>query len=186
MHVKLPVVCLAAAFAGGVALGLYSPISNLAASIAVPRFLFVLASTLLVAGIILLRRNLVTPAAMASLSSWLALGLLAALGASRPLPANHVLNLIATSKIDISSPLRWHGHLRDEPASLPSGTSLDVALDSVEFEGTLIPVKGGMRVGYFQPTDSNLLPTLHAGDTVSFVAQARLPLQFRDEGAFDR
>lgn len=183
---KLPAVCLAAAFAGGAALGLYTPLNSLATSVFAFRFLFLLAGLLLLAGAILLQIDFVTVAGSASLLSWLTLGILGALCASQPLPENHVLTLIGSGKVDISSPLRWHAHLRDEPAALSSGVSFDLALDSVEFEQTLIPITGGMRLAYFQPNDSNALLPFHAGDAIAFLAQARLPQTFRDEGAFDR
>src|SRR5258708_8717626 len=73
------------------------------------------------------------------LSAWIAV---------QPAPANLVLSLVATGRIDLSSPLRWRGHLRDEPAEFPWGISLNLGLDSVEFEGAGLDLAGGMRVTY--------------------------------------
>ena len=49
----------------------------------------------------------------------------------------------------------------------------------------MIPVSGGMRIG-FTSKEGEVLPEVHAGDEVSVMTQARLPLVFRDAGAFDR
>jgi competence protein ComEC len=58
-------------------------------------------------------------------------------------------------------------------------------LSGVETAEGMIPVSGGMRMG-FTPKEGEALPEVHAGDEVSVMAQARLPLVFRDAGAFDR
>ena len=59
---KLPAVCLAAIFAGGVALGLYVPLNNPLAF----RLLFVLTAALLAASAILLRKDWINSAASVS------------------------------------------------------------------------------------------------------------------------
>lgn len=64
---KLPALCLAATFAGGVALGLFSPLANLSTSAAANRVFFFAAVTLLALCVILLRKNLTTFAAILSL-----------------------------------------------------------------------------------------------------------------------
>lgn len=183
---KLPVVCLAAIFAGGVALGLFSPLVNLSTSLPANHAAFFLALAMLAVSVILLRKNLVTLAAIFSLGTWLSLGVIAAWCASQPPPQNHVLSLAAAGRLDFSTPLRWHACLRDEPTELPWGVSYDLGLNSVEFEGASIPIVGGIRLSYSPHDDSVQLPTLHAGDAISFVGQARLPQAFRNEGAFDR
>jgi competence protein ComEC len=59
-------------------------------------------------------------------------------------------------------------------------------LTGVETAAGYVPVTGGMRLG-FTPRDGDAAPPeLHAGDEVSALTEARLPLVYRDAGAFDR
>ena len=99
--------------------------------------------------------------------------------ASRPLPAEHVLSRIAVGELELKTPLRWYGHLRSEPARLPWGVGLEMELSGVETAAGMIPVTGGMRIG-FTPKEGEALPEVHAGDEVSVMAQGRLPLMARD------
>jgi hypothetical protein len=87
--------------------------------------------------------------------------------------------------IDIHSPLRWHGTLRDEPATLPWGISYEIALTRVDSQDRAVPVRGGLRVTSSPHGKESLPADVHAGDEIAVVAQARLPQMFRDEGAFD-
>ncbi|HWZ98814.1 MAG TPA: DNA internalization-related competence protein ComEC/Rec2 [Candidatus Dormibacteraeota bacterium] len=183
---KLPAVCITAAFAGGVALGLFSPLARYCTSSAIVLATFVCVPILLALSLFLLRRALVTSAMSISLGAWLVLGVLSAWCASQPAPADQVLNLASSARIDLSTPLRWHAHLRDEPAQHPWGTSYDLALDAVEFEGITLATTGGLRLTYSPRGDAAQIVQLHVGDGVAFVAQAHLPQVFRDEGAFDR
>jgi len=89
--VKLPAVCLAATFAGGVAFGLFTPLAHLNVSIVALRAGFLFAITLLAVSSLLLRKGLVCAAGSFSLCAWLMLGLLGAWMGSQPAPANHVL-----------------------------------------------------------------------------------------------
>jgi Domain of unknown function (DUF4131) len=106
--------------------------------------------------------------------------------ASQPLPAAHVLSRIAAGQIELKTPLRWYGHLRSEPARLPWGVGLEMELSGVETAVGMIPVSGGMRMGFTPKEGEADLPEVHAGDEVSVMTQARLPLVFWDTGAFDR
>ncbi len=74
---KLPALCLAATFAGGVALGLFSPLVNFSTSVQANRAAFFLALMLLAVCLILLRQNLIALAATLSLGAWLSLGVIA-------------------------------------------------------------------------------------------------------------
>ena len=183
---KLPALCIAVSFAGGIALGLFTPLNNFTTFVPTTRVAFLLAMVLLALSVLLLYKNFVVVAGSISLSAWLTLGVIAASCASLPATQNHVLSVVAAGSLDLSTPLRWHARLRDEPAKLPWGTSFDLALDSVEFGGAPIHITGGMRLAYSPHEDSGQLPLLHSGDMISFVAQARPPQLFRDEGAFDR
>ena len=182
---KLPALCLAAAFAGGVALGLYSPLQKLAAD-HVAQFAVVAGIMVFLSlAAILLRSNRIALAGGFSLGSWASLGLLAAWFASQPLPKDHVLSLLSVGRIELSSPLRWHARLRDEPTAQPWGVSYELALESVDYAGATLRLHGGVRLSYSARDDSPL-PELHVGDGVAALAQARLPQVFRNEGAFDR
>jgi competence protein ComEC len=76
--------------------------------------------------------------------------------------------------------------LRDEPARLPWGYGLEIDLSGVETAEGYLPVRGGMRLGFTSREEDPVLPELHAGDEISVLTEARLPLIYRDAGAFDR
>jgi hypothetical protein len=74
------------------------------------------------AGIVFWKFGHLSIAAAASLLCWIFLGCLGACVAEQPRPANHILSLEEQGRIRLGTPLRWHGHLRDEPARLPGET----------------------------------------------------------------
>ena len=88
--------------------------------------------------------------------------------------------------MDLKSPLRWHGRLRSEPARLPWGYGIDIDLTGVDAAERYVPVSGGMRLGFTPKEEDARLAEIHAGDQVTAIAQARLPLEYRDAGAFNR
>jgi len=182
---KLPAVAIAAAFVGGILLGL-SHIFSSRVVYPFPALIAALVCLLLTLGFVLYRRNFLWPGLITSLAVWVGLGILAGRLAERPLPAEHIISRIAAHQIPMRTPLRWHGVLRSEPSRLPWGTGLEMNLTGVEMtEGTL-PVTGGMRLGYSPRDDDRGLPELHAGDEIVVLAEARLPLVYKDTGAFDR
>jgi competence protein ComEC len=177
---KIPAVAIAVAFAGGILLG-----RELHLSRGVLEISFLVVFFLLIAALLFAWRAKLWAAAIFSLMGWVCLGALGMSMASRPLPAEHVLSRIAAGEIELKTPLRWYGHLRGEPARLPWGVGLEMELSGVETAAGMIPLSGGMRIG-FTPKEGEALPEVHAGDEVSVMAQGRLPLVFRDAGAFDR
>lgn len=183
---RLPAVALAAAFACGAVLGGSALLAPQASSRAWVVAEFFAAMLLIGSGILMARRGNLLSASVISLFCWLQLGLLGAAIANQPLPADHVLSLLRSHRIALQTPLRWHGRLRDEPARLPWGYSYDLALTGVEYEGVLLPARGGLRVSFSPPPGQASIPDDHAGDEISVTAQARLPQVYRDEGAFDR
>ncbi|MGC1417075.1 MAG: DNA internalization-related competence protein ComEC/Rec2, partial [Candidatus Acidiferrum sp.] len=125
--------------------------------------------------------------ASASLLSWFLLGALGAGIADQPRPADYVLSLVNAGRVSLRTPLRWHGRLRDEPARLPWGYGYEIELTGVEYEGSFVPARGGLRVSFTEnPEETHEAPDVHAGDEVVVVAEARLPQVYRDDGAFDR
>lgn len=183
---KLPAVCLVAAFAGGIALGIFSPVHSWSDSSLAIRLLAIVTCCLLTGSLYAICRGFILFAGGISLLVWFSLGTLSALLAAQPAPANQIISLVSAARLDLSSPLRWHGHLRDEPADAPWGVSYDVALDSVEFNGATISATGGIRLSYSAHGEDPQLPPIHTGDGISFLAQGHLPQVFRNEGAFDR
>jgi competence protein ComEC len=177
---RIPAVAIAVAFAGGILLG-----RGLHPTHGVFGFSFPVIFFLLIAALLFTWRAKLWAAAIFSLMGWVCLGAVAIVVASRPLPAEHILSRIAAGQIELKTPLRWYGHLRGEPARLPWGVGLEMELSGVETAEGMIPVTGGMRMG-FTPKEGEALPEVHAGDEVSVMAQARRPLVFRDAGAFDR
>ena len=177
---RIPAVAIAVAFAGGILLG-----RGLHLSHGVLQFSFLGIISLLIVALLFAWRDKLWAAAIFLLMGWVCLGTIAMVVASRPLPAEHVLSRVAAGQIELRTPLRWYGRLRSEPARLPWGVGLEMELSGVETAEGMIPISGGMRMG-FTPKEGETLPEVHAGDEVSVMAQARLPLVFRDAGAFDR
>jgi competence protein ComEC len=184
--VKLPAVAITAAFACGVALGLCPPLVRLATSHLWLATAFLAATLLIIAGMLLLNRSRFDEAATVSGVSWIVLGVLGAWISEQPLPSTHVTSLIESGRIDLSTPLRWRGTLRDEPVKLPWGFGLEIQLAGVEFENTELTTVGGLRLSYSPRPGDSPLPVLHAGDEVTVLTQAKQPQVFRDEGTFDR
>ena len=183
---KIPAVAIAAMFAGGVALGLYSPTAQIASSHAFLLSCFAAVCFLLFAGILLTSFGRLGLAAMASVLSWVLLGVLGACVGIQPSASDHVVALLDAGRIDLRTPLRWHGKLRDEPARLPWGFGYDVELLGVEYQGELLTARGGLRLSFATRSGEQELPDLHAGDEVVVLTQARRPQVYRDDGAFDR
>jgi competence protein ComEC len=183
---KLPAVAIAAALTCGIVLGLWPPIANHTVSHVFLLLSFAACTCLILAGLALVQLQRLTLSAVASMLSWLMLGLLGAGIAQQPLPPDHILMLADRGKIELHSPLRWYGALRDEPTKLPWGFSYEIKLSGVEYQGKLLTAGGGMRVSFAAHGDSQAPPDLHAGDEVTVLTQARRPQVFRDEGAFDR
>jgi competence protein ComEC len=184
--VKLPAVAITAAFACGVALGLCPPVARLATSHFYLASGFLFAVFLVIVGMVLLNRARLAAAAVVSGVSWIFLGVLGAWTCEQPLPTSHVTCLIESGRIDLHTPLRWRGTLRDEPAKLPWGFGLEIELAGVDYENSQLEARGGLRVSFSPRPDDLGLPALHAGDEVNVIAQAKRPQVFRDEGAFDR
>ena len=183
---KLPAVAIAAAFASGIALGLHPAVAGHASSLVFLSLSFLGVTLLVSAGFVLLKLEHFFLAAATSLLCWAFLGCLGACVAEQPRPVNHVLALVEEEHISLGTPLRWHGHLRDEPARLPWGYGYEIELSGVEFEGELRPTQGGLRLSFTMHSDQPVPPELHAGDKVAVLTEAKRPQAFKDEGAFDR
>ena len=183
---RLPAVAIVAAFACGIALGLHPTTVLRASSPMLLSACFIGGLVAISAGIALASIDRLFPAAVLSVLTWVLLGFLGACVAEQPLPMNHVTSLLQRGHLSLATPLRWHGHLRDEPAKLPWGYGLEIDLTGVEYEGSQRTVQGGLRLGFTQHSDGEFLPDLHAGDEISVLTEAKQPQVFRDKGAFDR
>jgi competence protein ComEC len=183
---RLPAVAIAAAFACGIVLGLRPAVARNAASLLLLSSSFVTIAVLVLTGILLVKIGRLVLAASASLLSWVLLGFLGVCIAEQPRQADHVISLVEQGRVPLKAPLRWHGHLRDEPARLPWGYGYEIELSGVEFEEALHPARGGLRLSFTPHPEEARLPDLHAGDEVAVLTEARRPQVFRDEGAFDR
>jgi competence protein ComEC len=176
---RLPAVCLTAAFAAGAGFALRWPEPMARLSLAAVA-LFALAGALLA-----VRRNAL--AWLAVLVAWSALGGLAT-GVERiTVPANHVTRLIASETIDLTTPLRWRGHLRETPMLLPWGRRIDIDLESVEVQDVVYPISGGLRANLYLSNGrtEDIADDWLAGDHVQMLVKAREPRNFMDPGAYD-
>ena len=183
---KLPAVALAASFAGGILLGLQPVVAVHATSRTFLAFFAVFLLVSLLAAILLTRREKLWPAASCSLAAWVVLGVFAACVAEQPLPPEHVLSRMAAGQISGKVPLRYVGRLRNEVSRLPWGYGLELDLSRVESADGALPLRGGMRITFTPKDGEPTLPQLHAGDEVAVLTAARLPLVYKDAGAFDR
>ena len=183
---RLPAVAIAAGFGCGAALGQAALFEKHVSSHIFLTAGFFSAGVLLCAGIILTRVGRLFPAATASLLSWAILGILGAGIASQPRPADYVLSLAEAGRLELKTPLRWHGHLRDEPARLPWGYGYEIELTGVEYQGSFEHVRGGLRLSFSESAEHTSPPEVHAGDEVVVATEAKRPQMFRDDGAFDR
>jgi hypothetical protein len=116
---KLPGVAIAALFLSGIALGLHPLLAAHATSHDFISGGFLGTALSLCAGIILANTGRLSASACSAAFCWLTLGVLSSFIAQQPLPENHVLSLIAAKRLELGTPLRWYGRLRDEPVRLP-------------------------------------------------------------------
>jgi hypothetical protein len=184
--VRIPAVALAAAFVCGIVLGLSSVLARFSSSSQFLLGSFLAVGVLLLAGLLFVRLGWLAAGAGSSLLCWVSLGILGAMVAQQPLPSDHVVTLVDGGRLDLHSPLRWYGTLRDEPARLPWGYGYEIELSGVDYQGDNLPLHGGMRLSFTPHAGEDALPELHAGDTIAVLAEARRPQMFKDDGAFDR
>jgi competence protein ComEC len=183
---RLPAVAIAALFACGAVLGQSPWFAARVSSHVYVSIGFVGAAFLICFGIFLARIGRLIPAASVSLLSWIILGALGSGISNQPPPGDYGLSLVDTGRVDLKTPLRWHGRLRDEPPRLPWGYGYEIELTGVEYEGALVHARGGLRVSFSEGPEQRVAPDLHAGDEVVVATQAKRPQVFRDDGAFDR
>jgi competence protein ComEC len=183
---RLPAVAIAALFAFGVVLGQAPWFAERVSSHIYLLMGFASMGLLICAGIVLARIGRLFPALTISIFSWIILGGLGAGIANQPRPADYVLSLVEAGRLDLKTPLRWHGRLRDEPAKLPWGYGYEIELSGVEYDGSLVGARGGLRVSFSESPERTAAPDVHAGDEVVVATQAKRPQVFRDDGAFDR
>ncbi len=183
---RLPAVAIAAAFASGILLGLHAAVARNAASFLILSCSFAIVATLILAGMYFVKIERLILAAIASLLSWAGLGFLGVCIAEQPRDPNHVLSLIEQGRLPVKTPLRWHGHLRDEPTRLPWGYGYEIEISGVEIGGALRAARGGLRLSFTAHPEGGAPLDVHAGDQVAVLTEANLPQVFRDEGAFDR
>jgi competence protein ComEC len=183
---RLPAVAIGAAFACGILLGLHPVVARNAASLLILSCSFAIIAVLVLSGLLFVKIGRLFLAASASLLSWVSLGFLGVCIAEQPRESDHVISLIEQGRVPLKTPLRWHGHLRDEPTRLPWGYGYEIEISGVELAGALHPARGGLRLSFTAGLEGALPPDLHAGDEVAVLTEAKQPQVFRDEGAFDR
>src|SRR5260370_37815154 len=114
-------------------------------------------------------------AASASLLRWVLLGFLGVCIGEQPRQADQVISLVEQGRVPLKTPLRWHGHPRDEPTRLPWGYGYEIELSGVEFEEALHPARGGLRVSFTTRPEAKPRPELHSGDGIADLNEARRP-----------
>ncbi len=182
---KLPAIAITSIFASGIALGLTPAVARHASSRSLVIFLFAASAASLLIGIICTRFAWLAASGIVSLLCWGLLGVAGACISEQPRRPDAILSLMDTGGINLSSPLGYYGQLRGEPERLPWGVGYDIELAGVDYQGVFVPATGGLRLSYATREGSSVV-SLHGGDRVSVLTQAKLPQVFRDEGAFDR
>jgi hypothetical protein len=172
---RLPAVAIAAAFSCGIALGLHPAVARNAASLLLLSSSFVTIAVLVLTGFLFITIGRLLLAASASLLTWVLLGFLGVCIADQPRHPEHVISLLEQARLPLKTPLRWHGHLRDEPTRLPWGYGYEIELSGVAFEETLHPVRGGLRLSFTTHPEGAPPPDLHAGDEVAVLTEAKRP-----------
>ena len=132
---KLPALWIAAAFSAGIAVAFRWPVKPLTCA--------AVAALAILAGSILIRRQLLLGAAVCALAAWTAL-----------VPADHVTRLIAANRIDLTEPLRWRGRLREDPLVMPWGRRFDIDIEQVESGGQIVPASGRLAGQYLQQSEA--------------------------------
>lgn len=185
---KRPALWLIAAFLPGILLG---DAFHFRAA-----WCFAAAFTAVAAGFLLFLRgrakgdgapNVFAAAALAlGFLSWFALGVAAVQVERAAEPTDSVAKLAEEGRLDLSVPHHWIGRLRSDPLRLPWGQRLEIELESVESAGNSQPVRGGLRLNFFDDAgNSSALTRIRAGERVEVLASAREPRNFLDPGAFD-
>ena len=176
---KLPLLWLAVAFVAGVALARNAHFSVREYAIA--------AATSIAVAAIFLWRNHAAIAWTIALIAWAAAGAAAARVQAAKVDPINVGQLVAAGRLDTSSPLRWQGRLRGDPADRPWGREYLIDLEQVEVSGVAMPVHGGLRVTLYSDDLDNWRSAggLQAGDRVEALVKAQPPRNFNDPGAFD-
>ena len=170
---RLPAVAIAAVFAGGAVLGQAEWLAQRASSHTFLTAGFIAAGVLLCVGIVLVRIGRLFPAAGISVLSWAILGILGAGIAEQPRPADYVLSLVEAGRLDLKTPLRWHGRLRDEPVRLPWGYGYEVELTGVEYQGSFERARGGLRLSFLESQEHAAGPDVHAGDEIVVATETK-------------
>src|SRR5437016_14627086 len=183
---RLPAVAIAAAFASGIAFGLHPAVARNASSYILLSSLFLLIAVFVLAGILFVRFDHLFVATIASLLGWVLLGFLGVCIAEQPRDANHVISLVEQSRMSLNTPLRWRGHLRDEPTRLPWGYGYEIELTRVEFEGAFHPARGGLRLSFTAHPEGPVRPELRGGEEVGGLAEGRRPQRWWEGGGVDR
>lgn len=102
-------------------------------------------------------------ATIASLLGWVLLGFLGVCIAEQARDANHVISLVEQNRNSLKTPLRWRGHLRDEPTRLPWGYGYEIELTGVEFEGAFHAARGGLRLSFACALTIAIIPLERGG-----------------------
>jgi competence protein ComEC len=151
-----------------------------------PRVLLLAITLLLLFGWIALHRNWIWRATLFAACAWLLLGQLAVRLERKSTPPNLANALIESGKLDVSTPLRWRGRLRNDPLELPWGKRYEINLEEVGFADVTTRVTGGLRLTYYRPESPRAEPLpVRAGDDVEVFARATPVRNFGDPGSFD-
>ena len=179
---KLPILAISVAFAGGILLASSSPgLSHVPA-----RVFLAAAALLLIAGCGLLRWRRLFAAWLLGVLAWTSLGAAAVRLEVASIPHNLASALIASGRIDSSVALRWRGTLREDPLPLPWGRRYLIDLDEVELPSGPVSVTGGLRLTLYLNAGEPLPPlAARAGDLVEVLTKARVPRNFANPGEFD-
>jgi competence protein ComEC len=183
---KIPLLCIVSAFSAGILAATLHLCSG-GHPVALPA---AICCASLIAALLCWVHRANSFAFAAAMIAWTAAGSLAFAVAQRTQPTNLASTMIEEERLDASQPLRWRGTLREDPERLPWGSRFEIELQEVSVSGETLSISGGMRATHYvydkdTEAESPEILSLHAGNRVELLAQARIPRDFKDPGAFD-
>ncbi len=146
---RLPGVAIAAAFAGGIVLGLHPAIARNAASFLLLASSFIMIAIFILTGILLVRIGRLVPAAVASILTWVLLGFVGVCIAEQPRDTDHVISLVEQDL-----------HAGDEVAVLTEAKRPQIFKDEGAFD----------RRAYLAQQNIDLVATLRAPELIERIA----------------
>lgn len=177
---RYPLVPITVAYAAGIAA---APHFHLTAGEQV-----VLASTILLFSLGLLRAGRMAHGFGVSLAGFFLCGTFLAAEEHHILPPNHIERLARQGRLDPDQPLELVGWARSPSVKRPFGEYVDIHVSEIRQAGWTAPSRGGIRVYYYPRRQSSDPPSLglrYGSRLEMSLRSLRQPRNFGNSGSFD-